>query len=175
MSHRDQDEPVETIWTGKFITTLRQGRWEYVARSRGIRAAVILADIDECWVLIEQYRVPLGRNCIELPAGLIGDGDEPDSVEQAAARELVEETGYEPGRVDEIGDFYSSPGMVSESFTLVRARDLRQVGEGGGVDDEQIVTHLVPKADVADFVAAKRAEGVAIDVRVLMLLAPGIL
>lgn len=175
MSHRDEKEPVETVWAGRFITALKRGRWEYVARSRGIRAVVILADIDDCWVLVEQYRVPLGRNCIELPAGLIGDGEGPDSVEQAAARELVEETGYQPGRVEEIGDFYSSPGMVSESFTLVRACDLRKVGEGGGVDDEQIVTHLVPKADVAAFVAARRAEGVAIDVRVLMLLAPGIL
>lgn len=175
MSHRDENEPVETVWTGRFITALKQGRWEYVARSRGIRAAVILADVGDCWVLVEQYRVPLGRNCIELPAGLIGDGEGPDSVEQAAGRELVEETGYQPATVEELGDFYSSPGMVSESFTLVRARGLTKVGEGGGVDDEQIVTHLVPKDQVAGFVAAKRAEGAAIDVRILMLLAPDIL
>lgn len=174
MSHRDEHEPVETIWSGRFITALKRGRWEYVARSRGIRAVVILADIDECWVLVEQYRVPLGRYCIELPAGLIGDdgGGEHDTVQSAAARELVEETGYEPRQIEEIGEFYSSPGMVSESFTLVRARGLTKVGEGGGVDDEQIVTHLVPKDAVAAFVAAKRAAGVAIDVRVLMLLAP---
>lgn len=175
MRHRDQDEPVETVWSGRFITALKQGHWEYVARSRGIRAAVILADIDDCWVLVEQYRVPLGRNCIELPAGLIGDVEGPDSVEQAAGRELVEETGYQPAAVEELGDFYSSPGMVSESFTMVRARGLTRVGEGGGVDDERIVTHLVPKDSVTEFVAAKRAEGIAIDVRVLMLLAPGLL
>lgn len=175
MSHRDAHEPVETVWTGRFITALKQGRWEYVARSRGIRAAVILADVGDNWVLVEQYRVPLGRNCIELPAGLIGDGGDPDSVEQAAGRELVEETGYRPARVEELGEFYSSPGMVSESFSLVRAKDLIKVGEGGGVDDEQIVTHLVPKTDIAAFVAAKRAAGVAIDVRVLMLLAPDFL
>lgn len=172
MSHRDEHEPVEIVWSGRFITAKKQGRWEYVARSRGIRAAVILADVDDCWVLVEQYRVPLGRYCIELPAGLIGDGEGPDSVEQAAGRELVEETGYRPSTVEDLGDFYSSPGMVSESFSLVRARGLTKVGEGGGVDDEQIVTHLVPKNGVAAFIAAKRAEGVAIDVRVLMLLAP---
>lgn len=175
MTHRDELEPVETMWTGRFITALKQGRWEYVARSRGIRAAVILADVDDNWVLVEQYRVPLGRNCIELPAGLIGDGSGHDSVELAAGRELIEETGYAPGSIEEVGDFHSSPGMVSESFILVRARNLRRVGDGGGVDDEQIVTHLVPKSGVADFVATKRAEGVAIDVRVLMLLAPTLL
>ena len=174
MSDRDEHAPVETKWAGRFITALKKGRWEYVARSRGIRAAVILADVDDCWVLVEQYRVPLGRNCLELPAGLIGDdaGGEDDTVERAAGRELVEETGFEPTTVEDLGEYYSSPGMVSESFTLVRARGLARVGEGGCVDDEAIVTHLVPKDGVADFVAAKRAEGVAIDVRVLMLLAP---
>lgn len=172
MTHRDEREPVETVWAGRFITAKKQGQWEYVARSCGIRAAVILADVEDCWVLVEQYRVPLGRNCIELPAGLIGDGEGPDSVEQAAGRELVEETGYQPATVEELGDFYSSPGMVSESFSLVRARGLAKVGEGGGVDDEQIVTHLVPKDGVAEFIASKRADGVAVDVRVLMLLAP---
>lgn len=177
MSHRDEGQPVETVWQGRFITTFKKGRWEYVSRARGIRAAVILADIDDQWLLVEQYRVPLGGNCIELPAGLIGDDDggEHDTVEKAAARELVEETGYSPGKVEVFGEFYSSPGMVSESFTLVRARDLVKVGEGGGVGDEQIVTHLVPKNRVAEFVAAKRAEGIAIDVRVLTLLAPQVL
>nr|WP_294847936.1 NUDIX hydrolase [uncultured Sphingomonas sp.] len=177
MSHRDEDEPLETVWTGRFITTLKKGRWEYVARSRGIRAAVILADVGDHWVLVEQYRVPLGRNCLELPAGLIGDDDggDDDTVESAAARELIEETGYRPGNVELIGEFYSSPGMVSESFALVRARDLVKVGDGGGVADEEIVTHLVPKKEVAAFVADRRSQGVAVDVRLLLLLAPTIL
>lgn len=176
MTHRDEAEPVETVWKGRFITTLKKGRWEYVARSRGIRAAVILADIDDCWLLVEQYRVPLGRPCLELPAGLIGDDDggEDDTVESAAARELVEETGYHPGDVELIGEFYSSPGMVSESFTLVRARNLSKVGDGGGVGDENIITHLVPKNGVAEFIADRRRDGLAIDVRLLLLLAPSI-
>ena len=69
-------DPVEIMWQGKFITARREGRWEYVSRSRGIRAAVIVAVDDGHVLLVEQYRVPLGRNCIELPAGLIGDDDE---------------------------------------------------------------------------------------------------
>jgi ADP-ribose pyrophosphatase len=60
--------------------------------------------------------------------------------------------------------------MVAESFTLVRATGLRRVGKGGGVEGEDIVTHLVPRADIAAFVAGKRAEGVGIDVKLLLLL-----
>jgi ADP-ribose pyrophosphatase len=65
--------------------------------------------------------------------------------------------------------------MVAESFTLVRASGLRRVGQGGGIDGEDIVTHLVARADVTAFVAAKRAEGVGIDVKLLILLAGDLL
>jgi len=70
----DADAPEEVMWQGQFITARRRGRWEYVGRARGIRAAVILAVDDEDHViLVDQYRVPLGRRCVELPAGLVGD------------------------------------------------------------------------------------------------------
>lgn len=167
----DHDAPLERPWTGKFIEVRKRGRWEYVGRAGNIRAAVILAlDGDEV-VLVEQYRVPLGRRCLELPAGLIGDHDVTDTVEAAAARELEEETGYRAARIERLGEFWSSPGMVSESFELVRATGLERVGDGGGVDDEDIAVHRVHLGDVADFVAAKRAGGVAIDVKILLLLA----
>ena len=69
----------------------------------------------------------------------------------------------------------SSPGMVSESFTLLVATGLTKIGEGGGVDSEDIVVHRVPLAEIEDFIAAKRAEGCGIDVRVAMLLVGGLL
>jgi ADP-ribose pyrophosphatase len=173
MNFPDSDQPVETMWTGKFIVAKKQGRWEFVGRARGIHAAVILA-IDEGHVLlVEQPRVPLGARCLELPAGLVGDETEGEAIESAAARELEEETGYRAGRIEIIGRFASSPGMVSETFTLVRAHDLEKVGEGGGVEGEDIVVHRVPLAEVADFIAAKRAEGLFMDVKLLALLGPG--
>jgi len=171
--------PVETRWEGRFITVRQQGNWEYVARARGIHAAVILA-IDDAndgrhVLLVEQYRVPLGRYCLELPAGLVGDDTAGEAPETAAARELEEETGYRAAEWQTAGEFYSSPGMVSESFSLLVARGLTRVGEGGGVDSEDIIVHRVPLSGIADFVAAKRAEGCGIDVRVAMLLAGGLL
>lgn len=171
------DEPERIVWEGRFLTTKVRGKWEYVGRARGIRAAVILAVDDEDHViLVEQYRVPLGRNCIELPAGLIGDEDNlvGENATAAAARELEEETGYRASRMDVIGEFYSSPGMVSESFTLIKASGLVRVGPGGGTDGENITVHRVPRSAIADFVAARRELGDGIDTKLLVLLGPAI-
>ncbi|MBA3878944.1 MAG: NUDIX hydrolase [Sphingobium sp.] len=165
----------ETVWQGRFMAMKVDGPWEYASRVRGIGAAVILAIDGGDVLLVEQYRVPLGRRCLELPAGLVGDETAGEPVEIAATRELEEETGYRPGRVETIGFFHSSPGMVSEGFTLVRAHDLVRVSEGGGDASENITVHRVALSGIADFVAAKRAEGVAIDVKLLMLLGPGLL
>lgn len=170
MSAPDADAPEEVTWAGHFITAKKRGRWEYVSRARGIRAAVILAVEDGDVILVEQYRVPLGRNSLELPAGLIGDEHEGEDVLTSAARELEEETGYAARHWQVLGEFWSSPGMVSESFTLVKATGLTRIGNGGGTEHEQITVHRVPLASVGEFVARRRADGSAIDVKLLMLL-----
>ncbi len=171
MSTPDADLPEEIMWQGRFITARKRGRWEYVSRARGIRAAVILA-IDEAdhVLLVEQYRVPLGKTCIELPAGLIGDHGEDEEPLEAAGRELEEETGYRAERLESLGEFFSSPGMVSESFTLVRAYGLTQIGPGGGTEGENITVHRVALTGISDAVARWRAQGLAIDVKLLTLL-----
>jgi len=174
----EADAPEEIVWQGKFITAKRRGRWEYVGRARNIRAAVILAVDDENHViLVDQYRVPLGRRCVELPAGLVGDQDDNigEDATVAGARELEEETGYRAGRIEVIGEFCSSPGMVSESFTLLRAHDIVKVGEGGGVENEDITVHRVPLDQIGTAIGRFRADGLAVDVKILTLLGPGIL
>ncbi len=171
----DSDEPEEIVWQGKFITAKRRGKWEYAGRARGIRAAAIVAIEDGHVLLVEQHRVPLGKVCLELPAGLIGDDDgaEDESAETAAIRELEEETGYRAERMENLGEFYSSPGMVSESFTLLRAHGLTKVGEGGGTESEDITVHRARLAELPQFVAQRRALGHGIDVRIAMLMAAG--
>jgi ADP-ribose pyrophosphatase len=139
---------------------------------------VILAiDEDDHVILVEQFRVPLGQPCIELPAGLIGDGagDDGEDATAAAARELEEETGYRAGRLEVLGEFYSSPGMVSESFTLLKAHDIVRIGEGGGTEGEDITVHRVPLARIGDAIGEWRRQGRGIDVRLLTLLGPQIL
>ncbi|HEV2567842.1 NUDIX hydrolase [Sphingomonas sp.] len=169
-----QDE-IETVWSGNYIEARRKGRWEFVGRANNIHAAVILAVDDGHVLLVEQHRVPLGGPCLELPAGLVGDKDQNETVEDSAARELEEETGYRPERIEVIGRFASSPGMVSETFTLVKAHGLTKVGEGGGEANEGITVHRVPLDEVPVFVAAKRAEGMFVDVKMLLVLASSIL
>jgi len=164
-----QSQEEQIVWQGRFLTTKTKGTWEYVSRARGIKAAVILAVDDGHVLLVEQFRVPLGVPCLELPAGLIGDETDNEVMEDAAARELEEETGYRPGRIELVGEFYSSPGMVSESFFFVRAHDLVKTGDGGGVEGENITVHRVPLAEVTAFMAQKRGEGCAMDAKLLML------
>lgn len=168
----DADLPEEIRWQGKFITAKTRGRWEYVARARGIRAAVILAIDEGEVVLVEQFRVPLGKPCLELPAGLIGDdeGEDGEHALGAAQRELEEETGYQAANWTILGEFYSSPGMVSESFTMLKATGLTRTGPGGGVNGENIVVHRVKLAELEAFIAERREKGSGIDVRLLMLL-----
>ena len=168
----NQNEPEVIRWQGKFITAKQRGRWEYASRSRGIRAAAILAIDDGHVILVEQYRVPLGRPCLEIPAGLVGDDDgaSDESAITAAHRELEEETGYKAETITDLGMFFSSPGMVSEGFSLLRAEGLTRVGEGGGTEGEDITVHRVALKHLAQFVEAKRAAGVGIDVRIAMIL-----
>jgi ADP-ribose pyrophosphatase len=164
-------EVEEIVWQGKFIAAKRKGKWEYVSRTRGVSAAVILAIVDDEVLLVQQHREPLDAPCLELPAGLVGDEEEGEEVEVAAIRELEEETGYRADHMVDLGRFYASPGMSSEGFTLLRAEGLTQVGEGGGVEGEAIEVYRVPIAEVPSFVQRKRAAGVAVDVKILLLLA----
>lgn len=168
----DADAPEQIEWSGSFVQARRRGRWEYASRPRGIDAAVILALDAGDVILVEQYRVPLGCFSLELPAGLIGDeeGAEDEGTFATAARELEEETGYRAANWQIIGEFATSPGMLTERFTLVKATGLTRIGDGGGTAGEDIVVHRVPIKRVADMVAEHRARGHAIDVNLLALL-----
>ena len=166
----DADAPLETVWQGKYISAVKRGRWEYVSRSGSTNAVVILAEHDGKVILIEQYRVPVGARCVELPAGLVGDEDKDATVEETAIKELEEETGFTADRVEQLGQFQSSPGMVAESFTLVRAHGVRKIGKGGGTHEEDITVHLVAREDIPDFIKQRRAAGSAVDVKLLNFL-----
>ena len=160
----------ELMWSGKYLRVLKRGTWEYASRTNNIGAVVILAEHEGKVILIDQPRVPPDCRCIELPAGLVGDHDPGATVESTAIKELEEETGYTADRVERLGEYYSSPGMVAEGFTLVRAHGVRKVGEGGGDANEDINVHLVPRADIPNFIEQKRAEGFGVDVKLLLFL-----
>jgi ADP-ribose pyrophosphatase len=157
-------------WEGKYLRLVTEGDWEWVERTGGVGAVVILAQHDGKWILIEQDRKPLGRPCLELPAGLVGDEDDLGPAE-TAIRELEEETGFRAARAEPLGEFHSSPGMASEGYTLVRMHGVRPGGDKG---EDGITVHLVAPEELADFVAGCRARGLAVDGKLLLLLAPSL-
>ena len=162
--------PPEVMWAGKFVRALRRGKWEYASRANDINAVVILAEHDGKVILVDQPRVAPDCRCVELPAGLVGDEDPNATPESAAVKELEEETGFTAERIERLGTFYASPGMLAESFTLVRAHGVRKIGEGGGDENEDIRVHLVARAEIPNFIEQKRAEGFGVDVKLLLFL-----
>ncbi len=166
----DDLPPPDIMWQGKYVRALKRGQWEYVSRANDIGAVVILAEFEGKVILIDQPRVPIGGRCVELPAGLVGDEDPNATVESSAIKELEEETGFTADRVERLGDFHGSPGILSESFTLVRAHGVRRIGDGGGNHDEDITVHLVARDDIPAFAEQMRDEGYSIDVKLLIFM-----
>ena len=166
----DDLPPPELMWAGKYVRALKRGTWEYASRANDINAVVILAEYEDKVILIDQPRVGPDCRCVELPAGLVGDTDPNATPESTALKELEEETGCTAERVERLGEFYASPGMLSESFPLVQAHSVRQLGEGGGDENEDINVHLVARADIPNFVEQKRAEGFGVDVKLLIFM-----
>ena len=166
----DDLPPPETMGEGKFVRLLKRGKWEYASRTRDIGAVVILAEYEGKMIIIDQPRVGPDRRCVELPAGLVGDVDPAATIEATAIKELEEETGFTAERIERLGDFYSSPGILAEGFTLVRAHGVTRIGEGGGDENEDIKVHLVARPDIPGFLEQKRAEGFGIDVKLMMFL-----
>lgn len=162
----DARAPVETLFQGRWLSMRRRGRWEYVERNNEGGAVIIVAVTPQDKVLfVEQYRVSILANTIEMPAGLVGDLEAHDTEDamDAARRELEEETGYRCGRLEFIHAGPSSSGMSTEMIAFVRAYDLEKVGNGGGDETENILVHEVPRADAGAWLFARAAEGYSID------------
>jgi len=156
----------EMLYKGKFLAMVKEGRWEYCERVNATGAAIIAAVTPENkLLLVEQFRIPVGKRTIELPAGIIGD--EPDaSDEAAAARELLEETGYEPARVEALTTGPASSGLTSETVTLFRASNLKRVHAGGGVAHEEITVHEVPLSEVHEWLEDRAKAGLLIEPKI---------
>ncbi|WP_437225229.1 NUDIX hydrolase [Planctomicrobium sp. SH661] len=158
----------EILAKGKYLTLVKEGHWEYVDRTRGIRAVAIIAlTRNNELILTEQYRFPLKKQVIEVPAGLVGDepGFEDELEELAAHRELVEETGYSVRKLKRIASGPTSPGMATETLSYYLGKGARKVGNGGGVDGEDIQVHVVPVSKVAAWLKRAERSGKLVDVK----------
>src|SRR5690349_16279251 len=107
------EQPV-TLFKGKFLALVKEGRWEYAERVGATGAAIILAVTpEEKILLVEQYRIPVHATTVELPAGITGDSGENESDAEAAKRELLEETGWQAGKIEELTTGPASSGLTS--------------------------------------------------------------
>ena len=136
---------------GKFARLVAQDGWEWVERTNSLAAAVIVAvTTDRELLFVEQYRIPLAGRVIELPAGLAGDvaGSEDEPIAAAARRELLEETGYQANRIEYLTEGPSTAGLANETYTLFLASGATKVAPGGGEEGEDILVHVIPLAEV---------------------------
>lgn len=115
-------------------------------------AAVVAVDADNRVCLLRQFRHAAGGWVTELPAGKLDDGEPP---EQCATRELAEEAGVQAARWQKLGDFFSSPGVLTEVIHLYLARDLRPV-EARPEEHEVFETRWVPLPEAVAMAASGR-------------------
>ena len=157
----------KTAWEGKHIRVRQCGRWEYAERTKAT-AGVVVAALTPAGelLLVEQYRVPVARNVIELPAGLAGDETDAEEFLAAAQRELLEETGYTAEEWEQVASGPCTAGLSNEVVVFFRARGLSQIQKGGGCDSEEITIHHVPLAGANDWLRQKEKEGCLIDPKI---------
>jgi ADP-ribose pyrophosphatase len=161
--------PLETLFETRWIRLNRIGHWDFVRRPQaetcvGILAITAAKEI----ILVEQFRIPIQRRVIEIPAGIVGDEPEflGESLAETAARELLEETGYRADKIEPLITSPTSAGLTSEIMHLFHAKDLVRENDGGGTSGEDIVVHHIPLDQLREWFRAQDAAGIAIDYKI---------
>ena len=168
----------QPLWTGKFLRTVlinysahcnssgavENRDWESVERVNcgGIVGIVPITD-DGDVILIKQFRPPVNGYVIELPAGLCDIGE---TLEAAAGRELIEETGYAAAAMRFLVKGPMSSGSSSELLTVFVATGLTYVGIGKRDETENIEVFKIPAENLASTLLQMQQEGVFIDLKI---------
>ena len=148
---------------------VKRDGWSYVERTTASGVVCIVARTrEDRIVLVEQYRPPVARRVIELPAGLCGDlADQADeALEVAAMRELLEETRYRATNMRNVATVASSAGMTNEMVTIFVADQIEKVESGGGDESEDITVHEISLAAIDDWLKQSQQSGKLVDARV---------
>lgn len=101
--------------------------------------AVIAITDDKKLVMVEQYRKPLEKVIVEIPAGKLEKGEDPALC---ARRELEEETGYDCESLELVSSFYTSPGFADEIIHVYVAKGLTKKEDAAGLDEDEFVNVL---------------------------------
>ena len=160
---------IETLFETRWIRFHRIGHWDFVVRPNSEHCVGILAITpQEEIILVEQFRIPIGKQVIEIPAGIVGDEPEHlgEPLEETARRELLEETGYRAATIRRLITTPTSAGLTSELIHLFQATDLIRENDGGGVAGENIIVHHVPLSQLRDWLRDQEAAGKIIDFKI---------
>lgn len=165
--HPPKPSDATILAQGRFLRLRSVNGWEYAERVNASGVVAILAITEERRILlVEQYRPPVGRAAVELPAGLVGDTAAGEGDVEAVRRELLEETGYRAGEVVLLGTGPSSAGLASEVITICHAKGLVRVGPAAGDGNEQITVHEVPVSGLRGWLEEQSRAGKAIDLKI---------
>ena len=154
-------------YEGKYIRVVKEGNWEYVERTNGNEVVYIVPILktDRKYVIfIKEYRIPLKAYVVGFPAGLVGDTVE-ETIETAAQRELIEETGYKAERMRYLTKGPSSSGLSPENVHFYLADRLTQLTLGGGDETENISVHKVPLEEANNWLESEMKKGSVLDVK----------
>jgi 8-oxo-dGTP pyrophosphatase MutT (NUDIX family) len=166
----------KTVWKGNFMSaveiTYRDARgvvrtWEALERV-GIGGIVVMVGVTPSGnvILEKQFRPPMGRDVIELPAGLVETGE---NMEEAAKRELIEETGWSAGKLDFLAEGPLSTGASTEALRAYLCTELEHVGKNGGDDNEIIEVIETPLHSAQEFLREHQKKGMLVDLKVFGL------
>ena len=121
--------------------------------------AVLAVTDDDKVVLVRQFRYPVDKPLLEVPAGKL-DGDESETPEATAARELAEETPYTADKIELIHNFYTAPGFCDEYMYLYRASGLQENSNLQPDEDEFVDTVLYTREEVINALKNREIEDV---------------
>lgn len=159
----------ESLYEGNHLKLQHRGGWEFASRSRGTGVVAIIAVTDQNeLVLTEQFRPPIQKKVVDLPAGLAGDisGEEDESFELAAKRELIEETGFVGVNYEYIFSGPSSAGMTTEMIDFYLVRNVIQIEAGGGDETEDIKVHVIPLDKIGKWLKRKETTKTCVDPKI---------
>ena len=161
----------KVLAAGRYLQLVDDSGWEYAERTRGLEAAAIIAvTVDDELILTEQFRIPLGKRVIDLPAGLVGD-EGAETLAAAAARELEEETGYRAKRLRKVFTGPTSAGLSNEVVNLLLATGVERTGDGGGTEHEDITVHLIPRVRLMTWLRGRERAGRLVSPNVIAAIA----
>ena len=157
------------LYQGRFSRFLERNDWEFVERTNCTGIVIIISMTGKKEVLFtEQFRPPVARRVIEFPAGLANDifSKKRETIEDAALRELEEETGYRAKKVSLLLYGPVNSGLSTDLVRFYRAWDLKKVSEGGGDEYESITVHRIPLKKVPAWLKKMERAGKLVDPKI---------